>query len=365
MKVYKFRGVEKLDRDIETFAKNQFFASNFSEFNDLLEANFNERISQITDIISKSFNVNGEEIKRNLKELIDFKRKIGIYSLTKRFCNEQMWAYYASSHKGYCIEYDLNKLVDISQNRDFVKQVEVVYQDKITTLDTLDITSKTMIDKMFGVKKVNYFPEEEIRLLFNSFSLKNHHQSAITAIYFGHQSSNELKESFYEKFTNRDVKFYEITPSLENHKLERKLIKEFNSKSIFDLNKFNYKILSYEDSGHFEIYFIELFGETTTEILEEFSLAFKEKVCFKQCRIYIFNNSNIKELITKYPLEDKEYIQFAESLIAISDFSCENFLDEFPFKDFKYNELKERNLKSKSYNVKQHSFLRFFYQKKD
>jgi Protein of unknown function (DUF2971) len=365
MKVYKFKGLEKLERDIETFANNQFYAPNFSEFNDLLEANFNERISQITDIISNSFNVNGEEIKRNLRALIDFKKKIGIYSLTKRFCNEQMWAYYASSHKGYCIEYDLNKLVDISQNRDFVKQIEVVYQDKITTLDTLDITFKTLIDKMFGVKKVNYFPEEEIRLLFNSFSLKNHHQSAITAIYFGHQSSNELKESFYEKFTNRDVKFYEINPSLENHNLERKLIKEFNRKLFFDLNKFNYKIISYEDNGHFEVYNIELFGEIKTELLREFSLAFKEKVCFKQSRIYIFNNSNIKGLITKYPLEDGEYIQFAEALIAISDFSCENFLDEFPFKDFKYDELKERNLKSRNNNIKQHSFLRSFFRKKD
>lgn len=359
MKVYKFRGVEKLDRDIKTFANNQFFAPNFSEFPDLLEANFNEKISQITDIISKSFNVNGKEIKCKLNELIDYKRKIGIYSLTKRFCNEQMWAYYASSNKGYCIEYDLDKLVDITQNRDFVKQIEVVYKDEITALDTSDIMSKTMIDKMFGVKKANYFPEEEIRLLFNFFSLKNHHESAITAIYFGNQSDDELKNKFYNFFTNRDIKFYQIFPSLENHKLERKLINEFNRKLLFDLDKFNYKIISYEDNGLLEIYYIELFGETATEILEEFSLAFKEKKCFKQCTIYIFNNSNINKLINKYPLEDGEYIQFAESLIAISDFSCEDFLDEFPFKDFKYDELKKQNLKSKK-----NPFLLFLPKKK-
>ena len=71
-------------------------------------------------------------------------------------------------------------------------------------------------------------------------------------------------------------------------------------------------------------------------------------------------------LINKYPLEDEEYIQFAESLIAISDFSCENFLDEFPLQDFKYDELKERNLKLKnsSPDCNGNPFLRFFTEKK-
>ncbi|WP_409013870.1 DUF2971 domain-containing protein [Chryseobacterium geocarposphaerae] len=54
------------------------------------------------------------------------------------FLNEQLWAYYASSYSGYCIEYDLDKLIDKGQNFDFQYQFQIDYKDNIPTLSVED-----------------------------------------------------------------------------------------------------------------------------------------------------------------------------------------------------------------------------------
>ena len=40
-------------------------------------------------------------------------KNYGIYSLSKTEKDELLWAYYANSHKGFCIEYDLEILLKI------------------------------------------------------------------------------------------------------------------------------------------------------------------------------------------------------------------------------------------------------------
>lgn len=223
MKVYKYRGIESncLERDIITFSNNKFFAPKFENLNDPFEANFNEIISETLENINKLFSYDVNDVKDNLNNLIDFKNKLGIFSLSKNAFSEQMWAYYASSNKGYCIEYEIEKLKDKNQNFDYFRQLEVKYTDDIPTLDITDLYSKSenMLIKMFGTKKNNWKHEEEIRLLFDESFLKNHHFSAITAIYFGYQASEDIKNKIYENFTDRDIEFYEIIPSKVNNRI--------------------------------------------------------------------------------------------------------------------------------------------------
>jgi len=40
-------------------------------------------------------------------------KKIGIFSLSKKYDDELLWAHYANSHKGFCIEYDLEILLKL------------------------------------------------------------------------------------------------------------------------------------------------------------------------------------------------------------------------------------------------------------
>ena len=49
-----------------------------------------------------------------------------------------------------------------------------------------------MSTNVFGVKKENWKHEEEIRLIFNNSSLKSHHESAITGVYFGCHATEDI-----------------------------------------------------------------------------------------------------------------------------------------------------------------------------
>lgn len=342
MKVYKYRGVESdiFQRDLNTFQNNQFFASKFEMLNDPFEANFNEIISTTLDLLKNIFSVDAEKVKRHLKELLDLKQKIGILSLSKNCYSEQMWAYYASSNRGYCIEYDFEKLKDNTQNFDYSSELEIQYSDTIPTLSIDDMKSNLMLSKMYGTKKKGWIHEDEIRLIFDNSSLKNHHESAITGIYFGYQSSDDSIESFKEIFKNRNVKFYRIYPDKQKNNLNSTLFYETTKQNKFDLKKFNFEVLEYQNNSVVENYYIYLKDILTEDELKEFVLAFREEKCYKPSNINIFNTSDISNLIGIYPLKGKDYIQYADAFIALADFSCEDFLFMYPYKDFRYKEVK-------------------------
>jgi len=332
MKVYKYRKIDDQDifeRDIETFSKNSFFAPTLETFDDELEANFKEQIS----FLSKS-------LKDNLVEVTAHKNKIGVYCLAKTYDNKHLWENYAGDNQGYCIEYDIEKLTDRSKNLDYADKIEILYDNRTPVLGIQDIINRNLIPKMFGIKRVKYRPEQEIRLIFDSASLKVHHESAITAIYFGTNSNEELHQKFITKFADRDINFFKMI--ITQNGIVPKLIKEHKRKLTYNLNKYNFKVIKHNIFEHVESFHVYLSGENDTESLKDFALAFKEKNSHKLCLIHIYNNLEISNLIDIHPLPDNEYIKFANSYIAVADFCCDEFLDEFPYKDFKYKQLASR-----------------------
>ncbi len=215
MKAYKYRSIEKdiFERDFETIKNNSFYSSNYSMLNDPFDIYFNEEISQLIDLLKTLFPYQElENFENQFKEVLNFKEEIGVYCLSKDFLNEQLWAYYASSYSGYCVEYDLDKLIDKEQNFDFQYQFEIDYKDNIPTLGIDDMINlqEGFIKKMFATKKSAWRHEEEIRLIFDKFGMKKFHPSAITGIYFGAKTTEIIKESFYGIFKDMDVKFYEV-----------------------------------------------------------------------------------------------------------------------------------------------------------
>ncbi|MGI9653036.1 DUF2971 domain-containing protein [Chryseobacterium sp. RLHN22] len=218
MKVYKYRSIEKdvFERDFETIKNNSFYSSNYNMLNDPFDIYFNEEISQVINLLKTLFAYQElDSFEDQFKEVLNFKEEIGVYCLSTDFLNEQLWAYYASSYSGYCIEYDLEKLIDKGQNFDFQYTFEIDYKDNIPTLGIGDLTNLQdgFIKKMFATKKSTWKHEEEIRLIFDKYGMKKFHPSAITGIYFGIKTPEIIKESFYGLFKDLDVKFFEVFPS--------------------------------------------------------------------------------------------------------------------------------------------------------
>ncbi|MGG5209393.1 DUF2971 domain-containing protein [Chryseobacterium sp. MIQD13] len=341
MKVYKYRSIEKdvFDRDFKTIEDNSFYSSNYSMLNDPFDIYFDEEISQLINILKILFPIKElDNFENQFREVLKFKEKIGVYCLSRDFLNEQLWAYYASSYSGYCIEYDLDKLMDRGQNFDFQYQFEIDYKESIPTLDINDIINikNNFIQKMFATKKSAWQHEKEIRLIFDKYGMKKFHPSAITGLYFGIKTPDLIKQSFYKLFENRDVKFYEVFPS--NFELDFKLINETKRKLKFDINKFDFEILRYKLNLSHESYYIFYKSSKNESNIKEFILAFREKFCIKENTLYVFDNKEVEGLIDINSKNDEEYIKYANSIITVSDNWEEAGINN-PYKDFYYKEI--------------------------
>jgi hypothetical protein len=307
--------------------------------NDPFDIYFNEEISQLIKILRISFPIKElDNFENQFKDVLNFKEKIGVYCLSTDFLNEQLWAYYASSYSGYCLEYDLEKLMDKGQNFDFQYKFEIDYKDNIPTLGIEDLINLQdgFIKKMFATKKSTWRHEEEIRLIFDKYGMKKFHPSAITGVYFGIKTPETIKESFYSLFKDMDVKFYEVFPS--NFKLNFKLIKETKRRLKYNINNFEFDILEHRMNPLHESYYIFYKGPVDEAKIKEFILAFREAFCIKENSLYIFNNKEVTSLINVYPKNDEQYINYANSIITVSDNWEEAGINN-PYKDFHYNEI--------------------------
>ncbi len=340
-KVYKYRTADPafLQRDIDSLCNNQFFAPRFDMLNDPLEANFHDNISAQLRELMRISGVNTQKITGQLHRILAAKLEVGLYALSKTCLSETMWAYYAGTYTGYCIEYDLERLADKSLNSDLMGSFEISYSDQPPLLQIQDIASNSLLQKMFAVKKKTWQPEQEIRLLFDQSSLKNYHPSSVTSIIFGYRTNQNLKELVYAVMKDRDMLFYEIQASGSNHRLEKKLVNQFHRPLKFSLDKFRYEILKYRDRSVIENFHVRLFDEQTTDSLSYFVAAFREKHCIKQNTIYIYNTSDIINLIDVYPLGETDYIKYADALMTLADTGTGNDLTLFPFKDSYYRKL--------------------------
>lgn len=340
MKVYKYRSVvdnDIISRDINSFKSNQFYASNFKNLNDKFEANFDELISDTIDIIGTVFSTETTDFKNIFAQIISYKEKIGIFCLSKNPFNETLWAYYSSDNKGYCIQYDLEKLIGKTINKEFSTVLEVEYCNGKPVVTFSDFQKANMISKMFATKKQRWKHEEEVRLIFDNIGLMKHHESAITGIYFGCDANDKFIEKIISEFKDRDIIFYKIIVNSNTNEFEEEIIAKNFKNYNYDIDIFKFNLVKTIDFTAIS-YYLHIQENYTQEQLQHLALGFKERNFYKPSNIYFINNLNVLDIIEKYPKSDQEYLHFAESIVA--DFSHDCFeLCLYPFKDFRYEQI--------------------------
>lgn len=115
MLVYKYRG-GSFKRDLKSLENNEFWASHTRQLNDPCEgmiaiSDYEAQMKNLKLIFPQQSN-DLTLLNQAFQNLIDMKdNKLGILSLSKSYHDELLWAHYADSHKGFCIEYDLEKLL--------------------------------------------------------------------------------------------------------------------------------------------------------------------------------------------------------------------------------------------------------------
>ena len=240
MFVYKYRS--GTTRDIEALMNNEFYAASIESLNDVHEGKIiiNNHEIKLFDLLAKNnasfFDIS---IEKSLKNLMQIYENSGVYSLSKDYKNELLWAYYADSHKGFCIEYDFNILKQYPCNED--NFFDVKYSKNVPIINLGSIFDISILKKSLVTKSLSWKHEDEIRILTPFQGMFTYFTRAVKSIYFGYRTDKNTIESIMGKLKGRGIKYYQMTHKKDLYELEKEYKQDvFKDESIYKnkVNKF-------------------------------------------------------------------------------------------------------------------------------
>jgi len=218
IKVYKYRGSDDEDifeRDLSSLENNYFWAPTKDELNDPCEGlfkrkNVNSQFQFFEKLLPQ--NISLSDVQKSFENILNFSNTSGIYSLSTEPLDELLWAHYGNSHKGFCIEYSLDTLIDFTKMENH--KIPVKYQNKPPQLHVTDILNPNnphkIISKLLGTKSKKWKYEKEIRIVTSQSGKHDYDYRAVTAIYFGLRISEEKEIEIMERLAGRNIKYYKI-----------------------------------------------------------------------------------------------------------------------------------------------------------
>lgn len=184
MKLYKFRSLQNFEYTADIIINNRLYAADFEKMNDIMEGVFWHK-----DIAENIL----EQIKNTKKKL-----KICSMSGEEAFSNPLMWAHYADSFKGICLEFE----VDESK----VEVKEIAYDDGVLEL-TMSQGATNLNEEWAKVllckKYSDWEYEEEYRIFSKDEYIKDGVE--LKKIYLGGRISGTHKE-LIKKICSDDIK---------------------------------------------------------------------------------------------------------------------------------------------------------------
>lgn len=246
--LYKFREFDSKGYYKALLSKNVLFFSSPRHFNDPFDCKVFPKYNFGTDaeilrkfiemVRNKSPNAPESFIKKQAN--LEFKKNIssirnpdqflsrankhvenfyGICSLTENKSNLLMWSHYADSHKGFCVEFDAKKLLEICQNYITIKELiilrKIIYSKSYPLINPYDRDYDNSFFDWVITKSNDWEYENEWRLIYfkhpdNKIDFPD---SIISSIYFGAKCIDEH--------------IIEIKQLLKNKKIIPKLYKAF------------------------------------------------------------------------------------------------------------------------------------------
>lgn len=293
-KAYKYRGgigiLDKdgksiFERDVNTIVNNQIYLPTKYELNDPTEGFFDD--DAIT-LFLEQYKDYSSEVKRRYNELLEKFENVGVYSLSKNNDNELLWAYYASGHTGFAIEYDIDELKkNLNHNKyfQFIFDFDVDYVKSIPKADISVLKGKNfnhILKTYLGSKSLSWMHEDEYRLIFEGKGLFDIDYRAITGIYFGYRMQEQEIEFIMEKLKGRGLCYYKMELIDKTYKFEPiKINDKYSNAPQYLANNLKYNI---DD------------------------LLFPEKILGKGTHIYKAKLKEALEIVSHEPLIKEIYI---------------------------------------------------------
>lgn len=295
MKVYKYRGgdQEKFDRDLKSLKENYFYAPSFKKLNDPCETfifseKFKDQSSRLTHVINPNAKANLEILHTALENVIKRKSEVGIYSLSTNYKDELLWAHYAHSHKGFCIEFELEILLNSHSNNP-VYHFPVHYSKNPPEFELTDMSTKEgelIVRKLLGYKSKRWEYETEYRIITQKNGNHLYDFKSVSGIYFGLRMDDNQKRLVMETLKGRGIKYYQIVQLSGSYLFEREqLIDPFGDEISYlshvlraDGSKVRYSLTDQLFENHIgkgQVN-VELEKELTSQELKELSKQLRE-----------------------------------------------------------------------------------------
>lgn len=149
------------------------------------------------------------------KQIYNMKKKFRISCFTEDNLSPLMWAHYADSHKGFCLEYNLTQILDSYR----FGILPVIYSDKRYDITNAVVTrNKNLLMNPYYFKSSHWEYEKEWRMVITEELVKDGEYyadfySGITGIYLGLKSFEYHKEKtnkVFDEYLKRGLSVYKI-----------------------------------------------------------------------------------------------------------------------------------------------------------
>jgi hypothetical protein len=232
VRLFKYRGANEksLKRDLKALAKCQIYASSFDKLNDPHESAYEvmKETNWFGGLLQKVVSFPGSPItelvtlRTDMRNFLEESIKWGVWSVSRSYKHELMWAYYANSHQGFCAEYDAKCLLKSLAADSIICYMRVRYEDHIPVIvpqDLFHVASKSipLIKKFVGTKSNNWKHEKEVRIITNRNGIYDIDKDALKAIYFGSRTPLKTISRVMEVMKKFTIDYYKVVPDASQY----------------------------------------------------------------------------------------------------------------------------------------------------
>lgn len=226
MEVFKFRAGRSLD--VDAVERSELWAAEACQLNDPFEARFtvngqsfrfSEALAGLGRVLNMAKLKEAEaELLKAFESFVGECTGWGVCSMSRSLFSQQMWAHYANSHQGFCLQFNLDLLLRYQVGT--MDAIPVNYATKPPELGLTDILRlvesrqhTALLKKVIGTKSVEWGYEEEVRIVTNRHGLYRFNFQALEAVYFGCRCSDNLRLDLMRRMKGRGVRYFGMDSS--------------------------------------------------------------------------------------------------------------------------------------------------------
>ena len=185
-RLYRYRSLEKFDRELAAIERGYLFCSAYKDLNDPMEGRFTS---------SRRFRASPAHLAVR-EAIIDNKAHVGMCSFSEVPNHELMWAHYANHFSGICIAYSVRLLLEnLPKEVDFVR---MYYDEKAPEIVRWDVGPEKLAKMILSHKSYRWLYEREWRMFSSMGNAFYGITNCVTRVYFGYRMSSRNRKRLGE-----------------------------------------------------------------------------------------------------------------------------------------------------------------------